>query len=54
MRVPVYKYSLAEARELDEESLWLESHKANIECKEGIEKFRKLFFGLRIDLLRNA
>lgn len=38
MKVPVYNYSLAEARELEEEEKWLESHKANVECKEGIEK----------------
>jgi hypothetical protein len=50
MRAPIYKYSLAEARELDEESLWLESHKANVECKRGIEQaIRENFDGMRLN-----
>ena len=34
----VYPYSVDEAKRLGELALWRESHKANIECKKGIEK----------------
>ena len=49
MKVPVYKNSHAEALELEEEGKWLESHKANIECKEGIERsIRENYDGMRL------
>ena len=49
MKVPVYKNSHAEALELEEEGKWLESHKANIDCKEGIERsIRENYDGMRL------
>lgn len=50
MKVPVYKNSHAEALELEEEEKWLESHQANIECKQGIEKaIKENFDGMRLE-----
>ena len=33
-----YPYSAAEARERNELSLWRESHRANIACRNAIDK----------------
>ena len=45
-----YPYSAAEARERNELSLWRESHKANIACRNAIEKaIRQNFDGMHLD-----
>ena len=42
-----YPYSAAEARERNELSLWRESHKANIACRNAIEEaIRQNFDGM--------
>ena len=51
----LYPYSSAEARERNELSLWRESHKANIACRNAIEDaIRQNFDGmnLQIDCLK--
>ena len=46
----LYPYSSAEARERDELSLWRESHKANIACRNAIEDaIRQSFDGMHLD-----
>ena len=45
-----YPYSAAEARKRNELSLWRESHKANIACREAIEDaIRQNFDGMHLD-----
>ena len=45
-----YPYSAAEARERNELSLWRESHKANIACRNAIEEaIRQNFDGMHLD-----
>ena len=45
-----YPYSAAEARKRNELSLWRESHKANIACRNAIEKaIRQNFDGMHLD-----
>ena len=42
-----YPYSAAEARKRNELSLWRESHKANIACRDAIEDaIRRNFDGM--------
>lgn len=51
----LYPYSSAEARDRNELSLWQESHKANIACRNAIEDaIRQNFDGmnLQIDCLK--
>ena len=46
----LYPYSAAEARERNELSLWRESHKANIACRNAIEEaIRQNFDGMHLD-----
>ena len=46
----LYPYSSAEARKRNELSLWRESHKANIACREAIEDaIRRSFDGMNLD-----
>ena len=46
----LYPYSSAEARDRDELSLWRESHKANIACRNAIEDaIRQSFDGMHLD-----
>ena len=46
----LYLYSSAEARERNELSLWRESHKANIACRNAIEDaIRRSFDGMHLD-----
>ena len=46
----LYPYSSAEARERNELSLWRESHRANIACREAIEDaIRRSFDGMHLD-----
>ena len=46
----LYPYSSAEARERNELSLWRESHKANIACRNAIEDaIRQSFDGMHLD-----
>ncbi len=46
----LYPYSLAEAKRLDEVTLWRESYRANIACKNGIESaIRQSFDGMHLD-----
>ena len=46
----LYPYSSAEARERDELSLWRESHKENIACRNTIEDaIRQSFDGMHLD-----
>ena len=46
----LYPYSSAEARERNELSLWRESHKANIACRDAIEDaIRRSFDGMHLD-----
>ena len=45
----LYPYSAAEARERNELSLWRESHKANIACRNAIEDaIRQNFDGMNL------
>ena len=45
-----YPYSAAEARERNELSLWRESHKANIACRNAIEDaIRQNFDGMHLN-----
>ena len=45
-----YPYSAAEARKRNEFSLWRESHKANIACRNAIEEaIRQNFDGMHLD-----
>ena len=45
-----YPYSAAEARKRNELSLWRESHKANIACRNAIEEaIRQNFDGMHLD-----
>ena len=45
-----YPYSAAEARKRNELSLWRESHKANIACRDAIEDaIRRSFDGMHLD-----
>ena len=45
----VYPYSLADARERDELTLWQESRRENVSCKEAIEEaIRKDFDGMHL------
>ena len=45
-----YPYSAAEARERNELSLWRESHKANIACRNAIEDaIRQNFDGMYLN-----
>lgn len=44
-----YPYSAAEARKRNELSLWRESHKANIACRNAIEEaIRQNFDGMNL------
>ena len=46
----LYPYSAKEAREQNELSLWRESHRANIACREAIEDaIRRSFDGMHLD-----
>ena len=46
----LYPYSSVEARERNELSLWRESHKANIACRNAIEDtIRQSFDGMHLD-----
>ena len=46
----LYPYSAKEARERNELSLWRESHRANIACREAIEDaIRRNFDGMHLD-----
>ena len=46
----LYPYSSAEARDRNELSLWRESHKANIACRNAIEDtIRQNFDGMHLD-----
>lgn len=46
----LYPYSSAEARERNELSLWRESHRANIACRDAIEDaIRRSFDGMHLD-----
>ena len=46
----LYPYSAKEARERNELSLWRESHKANIACRDAIEDtIRRSFDGMHLD-----
>ena len=46
----LYPYSSAEARERNELSLWMESHRANIACRDAIEDaIRRSFDGMHLD-----
>ena len=46
----LYPYSAAEARKRNELSLWRESHKTNIACREAIEDtIRRSFDGMHLD-----
>ena len=46
----LYPYSSAEARERNEISLWRESHRANIACRDAIEDaIRRSFDGMHLD-----
>lgn len=46
----LYPYSSAEARERNELSLWRESHRANIVCRDAIEDaIRRSFDGMHLD-----
>ena len=46
----LYPYSAKEARERNELSLWRESHRANIACREAIEDtIRQNFDGLYLN-----
>ena len=46
----LYLYSAKEARERNELSLWRESHRANIACREAIENtIRRSFDGMHLD-----
>ena len=46
----LYPYSAKEARERNELSLWRESHRANIACREAIEDaIRRNFDGMNLD-----
>ena len=46
----LYPYSSAEARERNELSLWRESHKANIACRNAIEDtIRQNFDGMHLN-----
>ena len=46
----LYPYSAKEARERNELSLWRESHRANIACREAIEDaIRRSFDGMHLD-----
>lgn len=46
----LYPYSASEAKSRDELALWRSSYKANIECKEGIEKaIRSNFDGMHLN-----
>lgn len=46
----LYPYSAKEARERNELSLWRESHRANIACREAIEDtIRQNFDGMHLD-----
>ena len=46
----LYLYSAKEARERNELSLWRESHRANIACREAIEDaIRRSFDGMHLD-----
>ena len=46
----LYPYSSAEARDRNELSLWRESHKANIACRNAIEDaIRQSFDGMHLD-----
>ena len=45
-----YPYSAAEARKRNELSLWRESHKSNIACRNAIEEaIRQNFDGMHLD-----
>lgn len=45
----LYPYSSAEARERNELSLWRESHRANIACRDAIEDaIRRSFDGMHL------
>ncbi|MDD3227653.1 MAG: DUF3849 domain-containing protein [Oscillospiraceae bacterium] len=47
--LPVYPYSFAEAKRLDELDRWKESHKENISCKKSIEEaIRNGFDGMHL------
>lgn len=46
----LYPYSAKEARERNELSLWRESHRANIACREAIEDtIRRSFDGMHLN-----
>ena len=46
----LYPYSAKEARERNELSLWRESHRANIACRDAIEDaIRRNFDGMNLD-----
>ena len=46
----LYPYSSTEARDRNELSLWRESHKANIACRNTIEDaIRQNFDGMHLD-----
>lgn len=46
----LYPYSAKEARERNELSLWRESHRANIACREAIEDtIRQNFDGMYLN-----
>ena len=46
----LYPYSAKEARERNELSLWRESHRANIACRDAIEDaIRRSFDGMHLD-----
>ena len=45
----LYPYSAKEARERNELSLWRESHRANIACRDAIEDaIRRSFDGMNL------
>ena len=46
----LYPYSAKEARERNELSIWRESHRANIACRDAIEDaIRRGFAGMHLD-----
>ena len=46
----LYPYSAKEARERNELSLWRESHRANIACRDAIEDtIRRSFDGMHLN-----
>ena len=49
-KIYLYPYSAKEARERNELSLWRESHRANIACRDAIEDaIRRSFDGMHLD-----